>query len=277
MHHADKLQSVLRRIGPHAQSERDPICRRGHRICVTESTDNRNYYEVLHVDRDAPMEVIRGSYRRLMQQRGHHPDLGGDTAIAATINKAYAVLTDPGRRTEYDARLDDALRVAQSFVDEADVQSAATQASRVLDPARECVFCEMPHGLGTIIEADAKCENCDSPLCAAENLRIELADKRAVARIQKRLDVRFFTDWRQTEAFAGRTEDISLNGLRLVTKRGIRKRQRIKLVSSVVEAVGNITHCVPRRAGWKTEHVAGVSFVTLRFVKSVGGFLSRLV
>jgi DnaJ-class molecular chaperone len=39
--------------------------------------EKRNYYEILHVSRDAPAEIIRGSYRTLMQKLGHHPDLGG--------------------------------------------------------------------------------------------------------------------------------------------------------------------------------------------------------
>lgn len=73
---------------------------------MKERPEKRNYYEILHVSRDAPAEIIRGSYRTLMQKLGHHPDLGGDTATAAMINEAYAVLSDTERRAEYDARLD---------------------------------------------------------------------------------------------------------------------------------------------------------------------------
>ena len=69
------------------------------------SPDSRTYYEVLHVSRDAPVEIIRGSYRTLMQRLKCHPDLGGDTATAALINEAYAVLSDTERRAAYDARL----------------------------------------------------------------------------------------------------------------------------------------------------------------------------
>ena len=79
--------------------------------------DDRNYYELLHVSRDAPLEIIRGSYRALMQQMKHHPDLGGDAATAAVINEAYAVLSDPERRAEYDARLDLIAQVAAGLGD----------------------------------------------------------------------------------------------------------------------------------------------------------------
>ncbi len=244
-------------------------------IFVAESIDKRNYYEVLHVDRDAPLEVIRCSYRRLMQQLKNHPDLGGDTATAALINKAYAVLSNPQTRTEYDARLDILRRVARGFVDESIVEADPVEPQRMLDPARECVFCALPHDRGSA--ADAKCENCGSPLSPAEHIRVEPEGQRAVKRIRRRLDITFFTDWRQSKGFRGRIEDISPNGLRLVTKRDVRKGQRIRLVSDVIEAVGSVTHCAPRSRGWHTENVAGVSFVTLRFVRPVGAFVSRRV
>jgi hypothetical protein len=38
--------------------------------------NRRNYYRILHVQPDAPMEVIRASYRTLMQKLRFHPDLG---------------------------------------------------------------------------------------------------------------------------------------------------------------------------------------------------------
>ena len=48
--------------------------------------NRRNYYRVLHVQPDAPIEVIKASYRALMGPLRHHPDLGGDHETAALIN-----------------------------------------------------------------------------------------------------------------------------------------------------------------------------------------------
>jgi hypothetical protein len=39
--------------------------------------NRRNYYRILHVQEDAPEEIIRTSYRTLMQRMRMHPDLGG--------------------------------------------------------------------------------------------------------------------------------------------------------------------------------------------------------
>jgi len=59
----------------------------------------------LHVQPDAPFEVIRANYRTLMQKLKLHPDLGGDHWTAVHINTAYAILADPVRRRAYDREL----------------------------------------------------------------------------------------------------------------------------------------------------------------------------
>ena len=238
--------------------------------------DDRNYYEVLHVSRDAPMEIIRGSYRALMQQMKHHPDLGGDAAVAAAINEAYAVLSDPERRAEYDARLDLIAQVAAGLGDTI-AEDTVPMSRRVLDPFRECLFCEMPHEHGRVIEVDIRCIECGSPLSTADKQRIEPSGKRAVERIDKRQAVTFFTKWPQARGHIGHTEDISLNGLRLITKRDLIVGQRIKIVSGLLESIAEVSHAAHERHGWTTVCVAGVAFVTLRFSTSVGGFVSRRV
>lgn len=239
--------------------------------------DSSDFYEVLHVSRNAPVEIIRGSYRMLMQQLKNHPDLGGDAATAALINEAYTVLTDPERRAEYDARLNLIGQVASGVVDDDSEKEPAAQPQRILDPYRQCLFCEAPHRHGRIIDADAACTACGSPLALAESRRLEISDQRAVARIDKQQNVRFFTHWPQREGYAGHTEDISLNGLRLVTSHDLAAGQCIKIISHVVEAVANVTHCTWARRRWRTKCVAGVSFVTFRFAQSVGGFVSHRV
>lgn len=239
--------------------------------------DSRNYYEVLHVSRDAPIEIIRGSYRALMQQLKNHPDLGGDPATAALINEAYAVLTSVERRAEYDARLNLLAQVAHGLGGDTIVQESTAPPARILDPFRECLFCETPHEHGRVIEMDAGCDECGSPLSTADNRRIEPADQRAVARIDKQQVITFYTNWPQTRGFVGQTEDISLNGLRFITHRNLIVGQRIKIVSGFVEAIATVSNCAQERRGWRTKWVAGVSFVTLRFVQSVGGFVSHRV
>lgn len=69
------------------------------------ASNRRNHYRILHVQPDAPYEVIRANYRTLMQKLKLHPDLGGDHWTAVQVNTAYAVLSDPARRKAYDRNL----------------------------------------------------------------------------------------------------------------------------------------------------------------------------
>lgn len=62
-----------------------------------------DYYQILGVDRNATPKQIKESYRKLALQ--FHPDRNRDASAAIRmkeINEAYAVLSDSGKRGEYD-------------------------------------------------------------------------------------------------------------------------------------------------------------------------------
>ncbi len=63
-----------------------------------------DYYAILGVPQDASTRQIKAAYRRLAFQ--HHPDRNRDTAGSSEtmkrINEAYAVLSSPVKRREYD-------------------------------------------------------------------------------------------------------------------------------------------------------------------------------
>lgn len=67
--------------------------------------NKRNYYRILFVQPDAPVEVIRASYRTLMQKLKQHPDLGGEHWNASVINEAHNVLSNKEKRRVYDRML----------------------------------------------------------------------------------------------------------------------------------------------------------------------------
>lgn len=65
---------------------------------------SRDYYDILGVSRQAGPEEIKKAYRRLAIK--HHPDRNPDDRKAEErfkeINEAYAVLSDPEKRRNYD-------------------------------------------------------------------------------------------------------------------------------------------------------------------------------
>lgn len=69
---------------------------------------DKTHYQVLGVDRSAKHEEVRSAYQELARKM--HPDRNGGTAAAndafASVTCAYAVLSDPKRRKQYDAQLD---------------------------------------------------------------------------------------------------------------------------------------------------------------------------
>ncbi len=228
-----------------------------------------NYYELLGVDRDAPLSEIRASYRRLMQQAGNHPDLGGDTRTAALINRAYAVLKNSDQRRFYDARLDILSRISKGIEMEPEPEP--------FDPRSRCLFCEQPHDYILDDTDDVCCENCGSPLSLVDRSRLDPNDNRAVRRLGRKLNIQIYTHWDQAKGIGARTVDISPHGLQLTTQCELRPGQRIRVTGRVLEAVGTVTHCAQRSQGWRNLTVAGVSFLTLRILRPVGAFVSHRV
>lgn len=69
----------------------------------------KNYYEILEVDKKASPEIIKKSYSTLAKK--YHPDLQPEDMKQDAeekfklINEAYEVLSDPEKRKNYDASL----------------------------------------------------------------------------------------------------------------------------------------------------------------------------
>ncbi|PIP73097.1 MAG: molecular chaperone DnaJ, partial [Candidatus Lloydbacteria bacterium CG22_combo_CG10-13_8_21_14_all_47_15] len=63
---------------------------------------NKNYYDILGIEKSASKDDIKKAFRRLAHT--YHPDKkGGDEQKFKEVNEAYQILSDDKKRAEYDA------------------------------------------------------------------------------------------------------------------------------------------------------------------------------
>jgi curved DNA-binding protein CbpA len=223
-----------------------------------------DYYQLLHVHPDAPAEIIRSSYRTLMQSLRNHPDLGGNHDYAAKINEAYAVLSDPEKRAQYD--------LARAPTKPAVSDKAATRDEvDPLKPRGNCLFCGTAYLLKRELRADDLCTACASPLFPARRHRLDNSGQRMLGRIRQERTMTCYTRWPQATGFEVEMRDLSLNGMQLHTTFAAEKDRLLKLDSGFCRALARVAYC--RREsqhGW----LLGVEFVTLVFASARGNFVS---
>ncbi|MFK7974660.1 MAG: DnaJ domain-containing protein [Halioglobus sp.] len=244
-----------------------------------------DYYQILHVHPQAPREIIKSSYRTLMQRMRMHPDLGGDNDSAAIINEAYAVLMEPEQRAAYDkSRLADAANdnfsghtahkatAAQSEPSEA--RSHQHGNSHEADSQHEeCLFCQTSLPPVTANGAGQFCGQCNSPRLVPEQLQDDTEDRRAILRVPKNGTIAFCTHWPQTQAYRGQSQDVSLTGMRFLASVGLEIGQVIKLDAQMLRAVGEVTRLTQKGANWEI----GVKFLALHFERTRGSFVADCV
>jgi curved DNA-binding protein CbpA len=232
--------------------------------------NRRNYYRVLYVQPEAPLQVIKASYRALMGPLRQHPDLGGDHANAALLNEAYDVLSDPAKRRVYDRTLGKERLRSHS---EREHPGAAAPTAHTPDPShwqaeRCCPFCR--HALLDIARA-TQCTRCAAPLTPPQpaSRGRELIGRRGSARSAKNHAVVLTPSWR-AKAQSALMRDLSLTGIRLLVHAPIAVQQAIRIADADFDAVALVVSC-RRSANLHTVHAR---FLTLRFTRQQGVFVS---
>ncbi len=224
--------------------------------------NRRNFYRLLKVQPDAPIEIIRASYRTLMKELKQHPDLGGSAEMAVILNEAYEVLGDPARRALYDRQLE--IQFNQRSL-------TPPIKSRTSQPSSSCAFCAQK-----LVQKPApgeSCPNCESPLLSQEMADLEEASRRSVARMRRDERVIYWTEWPQKPR-KGRLIDLSPEGTRFVCGEPIRQGSMVKISAGSFEAIAVIRNIQREPDPGQELYSIGASFVAIKFGDRKGNFLS---
>ncbi len=233
MNHVDLKRAGQRPIAQHEAVE------------FAMNPERRNLYRILHVQPEAPAEIIKASYRTLMSSLRMHPDLGGDARQAALINTAYEVLGDAARRREYDrSRAAAAPRLARA--------ASAAPPAAPSDPAhwladRCCPFCTI--AFTAIPRDEARCTRCHSPLMpapAGERASGDAQGRRRGERFAREQDARLHLPG-QAAVLSARLQDLSFTGLSLLCAPALARGSALRVVTPGFDTLALVVAC--RRAG----------------------------
>lgn len=250
--------------------------------------NRRNYYRILHVQPDAPLAVIRASYRTLMQKLKTHPDLGGDEWNARCLNEAYAVISDPARRARYDREngfdspgtvaRETAPTVAKTTtakpVPENPYSSVFAEAASKPD-APECPFCGATQVNFRHKGMRPPCSQCQSPQQPPMRDNAINATERTLWRAHQEQNICFYTSWPQAAPHHGRVTDLSPKGVGIRSPLHLAADSIIKIEGAKLQALVRILNCHPAPAGTGggREFRASGQFVTLEFSTVQGNFV----
>ena len=252
--------------------------------------NRRNFYRILHVQPEAPFEIIKASYRSLMTKLKMHPDLGGDHEAAVLINQAYVVLSDPKKRKQYDKARHTYKSPGRGYqAYEAPINTS--EPSRYQKPGghrtgwdddkprseaaqKRCLFCDTIFILAP--KANRYCIQCASPLVMTQQIpkkRLrEIFGRRTTPRIVRMGALIIYPNWPHV-GYSAQLRDLSPFGISMLTKYGARTGQILKFDSINLKGIARVVSV--RVIG--TDFSVRASFLTVEFLTKVGALVSEKV
>jgi len=214
-----------------------------------------DYYRVLHVQRDAPLAIIKASYRTLRAAIIYHPDRDNLATLTQLLNEAYAVLSDSAQRFHYDQKL---------FSEENHEQT-----TKSLSAVQCCRFCHQLHGYNAIDDQDINCPHCHKPLFAPWRENIAQV-YRHIVRIKREAPIKYQL-FSMGTVFNATLKDISPKGLSFISPAKLTARQPIHVELANLDAEGYVVYCRVNDAN--AGYLVGVKLTRLDFIGSYGNFL----
>ena len=219
--------------------------------------NRRNYYRILHVQPDAPVELIKASYRTLMHKMNHHPDLGGDHDTAVMINQAYDTLSDPKKRQAYDAKLQ-AERRQTSVAEQPPRQRQANSQARD--------FTATHKGKAHV---NRQTQRPETPPKDDKFDPTKAPEERAMPRVKLGALVDYYFEEQPQVKHQGTIIDFSPSGLQIQIENPVPINGKIRLRSRQLTAKALVSYCKPfGRSRWRI----GVILLETKYNQRSGGF-----
>lgn len=246
--------------------------------------NRRNYYRILHVQPDAPLEIIKSCYRALLFKLKKHPDLGGNHWESALLNEAKDVLFDPGKRAAYDRNfLQKHSRGSQPSGSDSLQKRylpAINRANNVFSRgvfSHTCSFCNEREHHSTPLAPESRCPCCRSPLFPVRKIKRPEIAKRAFQRIAQNFVITYFTEWPSLTTYHGQTSQLSPTGMQFFSDQYLQPGQIIKIHSRHVEAVARVVYCCSSSPEnlCHQKNTTGVEFLAFISQLAPGTFVSQ--
>lgn len=209
-------------------------------------------YRILHVQPDAPPEVIKAAWRALMSGRRVHPDLGGEHEAAVRLNTAYEVLSDPARRAAYDRSRQAARRNGATAT--ARTGHAPAPDNGYGGAASACPFCGRHHA--GPMQRGSRCDGCGSPLTPLPVATRKQEGGSADAH-GRRQDPRFARDATvrlhlpgEPQPLHARLRDLSFTGLQLLAAVPLPRGSVARVVAPRFDALFSVVGCRSQPGGY---------------------------
>jgi curved DNA-binding protein CbpA len=224
--------------------------------------NRRNYYRILQVQPDAPIEIIRTSYHALMRDLKKHPDLGGDHWTATVINEAYETLSDSVKRAEYDRAL--FAHYTKSILPQRN--SNKVSAMSIL-----CPMCNksLTHRLSN----DKSCPHCSQFKAKKQAKAAYDSYHRSVKRIKKEGELLYHFE-RPQKGREAHMLDLSPKGIRFTCHDKLQRQSTINIGSPLFNAVARVVICEENTLTEKTTYSVGAQFLSVTFKSQKGSFYS---
>jgi hypothetical protein len=271
--------------------------------------DNQpNYYELLHLQPDAPAPVIKASYRAMMQKMRFHPDLGGDELLAQQLNKAVATLSKTDSRQEYDHWLAANSRkntasgqkpAHERSPSEAKREKSAGSSDSANDPAgyeashgvdlgdrsqlprrKQCPFCHAAYsskGIGVAGYREYnRCAQCKGAITLTENISMGAADDiRKIYRHTHHSQVWLHTGWPVKTAITAAMTDLSIAGCAIHCATALTLQSVIMLDTQMLNSICQVRY--QKQFGPTELYSIGLEFITLDIVAGPGSVFTATV